>query len=73
MNIKEMLYTPDNKKRMVQFVKYFDGNLWYETETGFQFPVPVSEAGNTAFPAVDTAPLYMRYIRKHIETVENAN
>ena len=68
-----MLYTSDNKKRTVHFVKYFDGNLWYETESGFQFSVPISEAGNTTFPATDNAPLYMRYIRKHIEAIGNAN
>lgn len=67
MNIKDMV---SDGKRVV-FTHYFDGNLWYKTENGFAFPVPVSDAGNATFLAEDKAMLFMRYIRKHIATVTN--
>jgi len=67
MDIKEMVA---NGKR-VKFTRYFDGNLWYVTENGFEFPVPVSDIGNATFAAEDKAMLFMRYIRKHIATVTN--
>ena len=61
--LKEMV--SDNKQ--VYFVKYFDGNLWYATEDGFQFPVPIKDIGIATFLAQDKALLFMRYIRKHLE------
>ncbi len=70
-NIKEMV--SDNKK--VKFLYYKLGELWYETETGFKFPVPVydtSEVGEATFLAEDKALLFMRYIRKHIAYLEAA-
>jgi len=56
----------------VRFSFYRDGNLWYETECGFRFPVPISEAGTATFEAEDRAMLFMRYIRKHMATVDEA-
>jgi len=61
--IKPMI--KDGKK--VRFVQYFDGDLWYETESLFRFPVPIKEAGTATFLAEDKAILFMRYIRKHLE------
>lgn len=58
-----------NKK--VRFVFFKDNELWYETELGFQFPVPTNDVGNGVFLAEDKALLFMRWIRKHIETVES--
>jgi hypothetical protein len=66
MNIKEMV----NNDKVVNFVYYRDGNLWYETECGFRFPVPIEDIGNATFNAQDRAMLFMRYIRKHIKTLE---
>jgi len=62
-SIKDMV--KDNQK--VTFRFYRDGQLWYETECGFEFPVPISDAGTATFLAQDRAILFMRYIRKHIE------
>lgn len=67
-SIKEMV--SGNKK--VKFTQYKDAELWYATECGFAFPVPISEAGNATFYAEDKALLFMRYIRKHIEKLESA-
>ncbi len=61
--IKEMV---ENKQK-VSFRFYRDGMLWYSTECGFEFPVPISEAGTATFLAEDRAILFMRYIRRHIE------
>jgi hypothetical protein len=66
-NLKDMV---SNNKR-VTFTHYFDGNLWYTTECGFAFPVPVVDIGNATFNAQDKALLFMRYIRKHINLVES--
>jgi len=61
--IKEMV----QDKQKVRFRFYRDGQLWYGTECGFEFPVPISEAGTATFLAEDRAILFMRYIRKHME------
>jgi hypothetical protein len=66
--VKEMVI--NNQK--VRFSFYRDGYLWYETECGFRFPVPVSEAGTATFLAEDRAILFMRYIRKQVASVEAA-
>jgi hypothetical protein len=66
--IKEMVQ--NNQK--VRFRFYRDGQLWYATECGFEFPVPTSEAGTATFFAEDRAILFMRYIRKHIEYLKKS-
>ena len=66
-NILEMV--KDNKK--VRF-KYFRGtNLYYETEDGFIFAVPISDVGEATFLAEDKALLFMRYIRQALQELEN--
>jgi hypothetical protein len=66
--IKEMIR--DHKK--VRFSFYRDRELWYITEDGFEFPVPIEEVGNATFMAEDRAILFMRYIRKHMEMLAQA-
>ena len=66
MNIKDMV-----KDKSVSFQYYKDGQLFYSTECGFVFPVPIDDVGNATLNAKDKALLFMRYIRKHIKTVEN--
>jgi hypothetical protein len=68
MNIKEMV--ADGRK--VRFVRYKLGELWYRTESGFDFPVPISDCGDGVFLAEDKAILFMRYIRKHQAHLELA-
>lgn len=65
-NLKEMV--SDNK--MVSFVEYRQGNLWYTTEDGFKFPVPMEDVGTATFHATEKALLMMRYIRKHLQTID---
>ncbi len=67
-SLKEMVI--NNQK--VAFRFYRDGQLWYATECGFEFPVPVSEAGTATFLAEDRAILFMRYIRKYMEFLKKS-
>lgn len=66
--IKEMV--SDNKK--VKFKYYKNYELWYVTETGFEFPVSIDDCGDASFLAEDKAILFMRYIRKHIDMLVKA-
>jgi len=68
MNIKEMV--ADGRK--VRFLHYKQGELWYRTETGFEFPVPIGDCGDGTFLAEDRAILFMRYIRAHVAYLEEA-
>ncbi len=62
------------KDKVVRFTHFTEGELWYVTEDGFEFPVPTNrhECGTANFLAEDKAILFMRYIRKHIEMLEKA-
>jgi hypothetical protein len=67
-HIKEMVAG----NRQVRFTRYRDGELWYITDDGFEFPVPVADIGNATFLAQDKALLFMRYIRKHLQSIAEA-
>lgn len=79
-DLKCMLKNSDGETRQVHFSHYRDGALWYRTESGlrpdgviqpgFDFPVPISDIGNATFFSSDRAPLFMRYIRKHLELLK---
>lgn len=68
MDIKEMV---SNGKK-VKFMHYRQKELWYVTETGFEFPVPIEDCGDGVFLAEDKAMLFMRYIRAHLKMLEAA-
>lgn len=65
MNVKDMV--KDNKQ--VEFQRYQKGELWYVTECGFAFPVPIEDCGDAEFLAKDKALLFMRWINKHIKNI----
>ena len=65
MNIKELV-TGDQR---VRFTHYKEQNLWYEHDNGFAFPVPISDCGEATFLNEDRAMLFMRYMRKHLELI----
>ena len=58
------------KGKKVKFVKYRKGELFYETDCGFQFPVPINDTGDGEFLAEDKAMLFMRYIRKQLKAID---
>lgn len=49
------------------FTHFRRNQLWYITECGFQFAVPVEDVGDATFNVEERAMLMMRYIRKQIE------
>jgi hypothetical protein len=68
MSIKEMV----SAGKQVRFLRYQQGELWYVTETGFEFPVPIADTGSAEFKAQDKALLFMRWIRKYQELLASA-
>lgn len=62
MNVKEHV----NNNQTVKFSFYRDGILYYTTEKGLLFEVPIADAGSACFNASDKALLYMRWIRKQL-------
>lgn len=66
MNIKDLV--KDGKK--VKFSFYQKGELWYETDCGFKFAVPIEDTGDGRFLAEDKAMIFMRYIRKQLAANE---
>lgn len=66
-NIKNLV-----KDQTAHFVFYRDKCLFYETDSGFQFPVPIDDAGSATFNANEKAILLMRYMRKHLAKVTDA-
>jgi hypothetical protein len=72
MTLKEMLYHSDGTKKTVTFSHFFDNALWYETEDHLIFPVPVSDIGTATFKAKDFSVFFMRWIRKHLELIDNS-
>lgn len=60
------------KGKKVTFSFYREKELWYKTEDGFEFPVPIEDIGGAVFLSEDKALLFMRWIRKHMKTIENA-
>ena len=67
MNIKDIV-----KGKNAHFVFFRDKSLFYETDDGFQFPIPIDDAGSATFNSEEKAILLMRYIRKHIAKTEDA-
>jgi len=60
------------KDKVVRFKFYREGELFYETECGFVFPVPLADVDNSTHLAEDKALLFMRYIRKHMADLDAA-
>lgn len=58
--------------KQVRFAWFRGSELWYVTECGFEFPVPISDVGDATFLAQDKALLFMRYIRKHMAMIAEA-
>ena len=67
-SIKDMV-----KNKVVTFLFYKEKELWYTTECGFKFPVPISDTGTASMNAQDKAILYMRWIRKQVHIMEDIN
>lgn len=58
----------DCVKGTVKFLYYRAGELYYQCDNGFVFRVPIDDTGTAAFKAEDKSMLFMRWIRKEIES-----
>jgi hypothetical protein len=65
----------EHVKGQVHFSFYRAGNLYYKTDTGLEFPVSVQDANDNSatFLAEDKAIYFMRWIRKHLESLNVDN
>ena len=66
--IKEMV----EKGKKVTFCYYREGELWYITECGFKFPVPITDVNGACVKNQDKALLFMRWIRRHLSYLDKA-
>lgn len=46
--------------------------LWYVTEDGFEFPVPIEDTVGAEFQAQENSGMMMKWIRKRIKTLQEA-
>jgi hypothetical protein len=58
--------------KKVYFVCYKSKELHYRCEDGFEFPVPIEDAGDAEFLPEDSALFFMRWIRVHLKMLEKA-
>ena len=57
-------------KGQVKFVHYENGNLVYRCDDGFEFYVPTSDCGAARFQAQEKGILFMRWISRHMDLLE---
>lgn len=55
--------------KRVTFKFYRQHELWYVTDDGFEFPVPIDDIGDGIFLNEDKAILFMRWINKHLKMI----
>lgn len=67
INIKDLI----KNNKSVHFVSYREGEFLYETDCGFEFSVPLEDVGKATLLAQDKAILFLRYIRKQLELLDN--
>ena len=63
LNVKD--HVKDNQRVHFEFFRM--GTLYYKTELGLLFEVPINDIGTATMLNEDKALLYMRWIRKQIE------
>ncbi len=61
----------DHVAGMAKFSFYRAGNLYYTTDSGLEFPVPLEDTDGATFLSEDKAIFFMRWIRNHLQTLEN--
>jgi len=61
------------KNQKATFQYYRDKALWFQTDNGFLFPVPIDEVGTTTIPNSDKAIFFMRYIRKYKDSTDSTD
>ena len=56
----------------VRFMFFLSGKLWYRTESGFKFPVPIKSSYQSVFLNEDRANRFYPYIKAHAEKLSKA-
>jgi hypothetical protein len=59
----------DHVRGTSRFLYFRAGNLWYQTDTGIEFPVPVEDTDGATFEAEHKSLTLMRWIRKHMALI----
>jgi hypothetical protein len=58
----------------VQFLKYQQGNLYYEVnQTSLVFKVPIADLGDATCYQYERAMTYMKYIKKALDELKEAD
>lgn len=70
MNITTDLKT--HLKGNASFVYWRDNAMWYQTESGLMFPIPVADLDTAQILATEKAMVFMRWIRKYLASAESA-
>lgn len=60
----------DHIKGFADFQYYRAGELWYKSEAGLTFPVPIADVYDGTFNTREKGMLMMRYIRKYIDSLQ---
>ena len=55
------------KNKTVRFLYYKEQDLFYITECGFKFPVPISDVGTASMKVEDKAIMFMRWIKRELD------
>ena len=58
------------KGKKARFIHFVDKQLWYKTDCGFEFPVPLDDVGTTLFVAEYNAIRLMKWIRIHLGMID---
>lgn len=53
------------------FSYYREDNLYYRTDTGITFAVPLADAQGATFLSIEKSLFFMRWIRKHLDQEAN--
>ena len=52
------------------FVEFHSGNLFYEIDGEFRFPVPVEELHGASISAEEKASVFMKWIKRAVKQIE---
>lgn len=60
-----------DKVGMVTFVRMTEGKMFYVTEDGLEFPVPIGELGKMTIWNSEPHFIFARHIHKHLKDIES--
>ncbi|MEM7401423.1 MAG: hypothetical protein AAF304_05675 [Pseudomonadota bacterium] len=66
MKLEKILQDNEN----VRFMFFLSGKLWYRTDSGFKFPVPIKGSGQSVFLNEDRVNRFYPYIKAHAQKLD---